>query len=72
LSSIASAKEDGSHAQTTISNSSTIFFQPNFAGLLKLPLDKMSEKLKKMQILPQKYSDIFSDGINVYLENRKK
>jgi len=37
LSSIASAKEDGSHAQTTISNSSTIFFQPNFAGLLKLP-----------------------------------
>ncbi|MBQ9772555.1 MAG: hypothetical protein IJW23_12100, partial [Lentisphaeria bacterium] len=27
----------GSHAQTTISNSSTIFFQPNFAGLLKLP-----------------------------------
>jgi len=28
----------GSHAQTTISNSSTIFFQPNFAGLLKLPL----------------------------------
>ena len=38
LSSIASAKEDGSHAQTTISNSSTIFFQPNFAGLLKLPL----------------------------------
>ena len=27
----------GSHAQTTIPNSSTIFFQPNFAGLLKLP-----------------------------------
>ena len=29
-------------------------------------------KIEKMQILPQKYSDIFSDGINVYLENRKK
>ena len=25
------------YAQTTIPNSSTIFFQPNFAGLLKLP-----------------------------------
>jgi len=39
-SSFAEATEDklGSHAQTTISNSSTIFFQPNFAGLLKLPL----------------------------------
>jgi len=41
LSSIASAKEDGSHAQTTISNSSTIFFQPNFAGLLKLPQESI-------------------------------
>ncbi|MBQ9772883.1 MAG: hypothetical protein IJW23_13765, partial [Lentisphaeria bacterium] len=37
LSSIASAKEDGSHAQPTIFSSSTILFQPNFAGLLKLP-----------------------------------
>ena len=27
-----------SHAQTTISISSAISFQPNFAGLLKLPL----------------------------------
>ena len=27
----------GSHTQTTIFSSSTIFFQPNFAGLLKLP-----------------------------------
>ncbi|MBQ9772402.1 MAG: hypothetical protein IJW23_11325, partial [Lentisphaeria bacterium] len=34
----------GSHAQTTISNSSTIFFQPNFAGLLKLPLLKRNKK----------------------------
>ena len=33
----ATADKLGSHAQTTISNSSTIFFQPNFAGLLKLP-----------------------------------
>ncbi|MBQ9771417.1 MAG: hypothetical protein IJW23_06295, partial [Lentisphaeria bacterium] len=29
----------GSHTQTTIFSSSTIFFQPNFAGLLKLPLN---------------------------------
>ena len=29
-----------SHAQTTISISSAISFQPNFAGLLKLPPDK--------------------------------
>jgi len=35
----------GSHAQTTISNSSTIFFQPNFAGLLKLPHIKQNVAL---------------------------
>ena len=40
LSSIASAKEDGSHAQSTIFSSSTILFQTNFAGLLKLPHNK--------------------------------
>jgi hypothetical protein len=42
-SSFAEATEDklGSHAQTTISNSSTIFFQPNFAGLLKLPQESI-------------------------------
>ena len=46
-SSFTEATEDklGSHAQTTISNSSTIFFQPNFAGLLKLPqIINLSEK----------------------------
>ena len=51
-SSFAEATEDklGSHAQTTISNSSTIFFQPNFAGLLKLPLNGISFfELKKME-----------------------
>ena len=39
-SSFAEATEDklGSHTQTAIFSSSTIFFQPNFAGLLKLPL----------------------------------
>ena len=38
-SSFAEATEDklGSHAQPTIFSSSTILFQPNFAGLLKLP-----------------------------------
>ncbi|MBQ9771594.1 MAG: hypothetical protein IJW23_07195, partial [Lentisphaeria bacterium] len=48
LSSIASAKEDGSHTQTTIFSSSTIFFQPNFAGLLKLPqLIKIADRAQK-------------------------
>ncbi|MBQ9770783.1 MAG: hypothetical protein IJW23_03055, partial [Lentisphaeria bacterium] len=41
-SSFAEATEDklGSHAQPTIFSSSTILFQPNFAGLLKLPHNK--------------------------------
>ena len=36
LSSIASAKEDGSHAQTTISNSSTIFFSAKFCRTFEI------------------------------------
>ena len=33
-----------SHAQPTIFSSSTILFQPNFAGLLKLPQDNVSSR----------------------------
>jgi len=40
----------GSHAQTTISNSSTIFFQPNFAGLLKLPLEEKERERQEFEM----------------------
>ena len=60
-SSFAEATEDklGSHAKTTISNSSTIFFQPNFAGLLKLPRGIKKEKTQKEFELRKKQCIVF-------------
>ncbi|MBQ9771313.1 MAG: hypothetical protein IJW23_05760, partial [Lentisphaeria bacterium] len=54
-----------SHAQPTIFSSSTILFQPNFAGLLKLPLisnvNHIKQKVKPGDFSEQPFSSLISD-----------
>ena len=55
-----------SHAQTTISISSAISFQSNFAGLLKLPLEAISQVFKNVwKFLQRSENGAFSVGYSL-------